>query len=257
MKRLFLIFFFGMLIYVSHGQIKFIAHRGASSLAPENTVSSAELAWKLGADAVELDIYLTKDNQVMVIHDGNTKRTSGVDYIVKNTTSEALRKLDVGSFKDMKYKGEKIPFLEEMIATIPPGKKLVVELKCGSEVLPFLKDVVKKSGKQDQIIFICFNWQTILDTKKTFAENKCYWLSSSNKGLVEKMHEAAQYKLSGVDLSADIINSETVNLANQLKLDVIAWTVDDPVEAKRLIDLGVNSFTTNRPDWLKVQLQIK
>lgn len=247
--------FFALIILNVHAQVDFIAHRGASSLAPENTVAAAKLAWKLGADAVELDIYLTKDNQIMVIHDGNTKRTSGEDYIVKNTTSRVLRKLDVGSFKDKRYKGEKIPFLKEMIATVPPGKKLVVELKCGSEVLPYLKKVVKTSGKQDRLVFISFGWQTILDTKKIFPSNKCYWLCSKKEELTAKIHEAARNGLDGLDLYAPIIDRETTGLANELKLGVIAWTIDDPVEAKRLIGLGVKGITTNRPAWLKEQFR--
>ncbi len=74
-----------------------IAHRGASWLAPENSVASANLAWDLGADAVEIDIYLTKDNKVMVMHDRNTKRTTGGEYSfdIKETKSGKLRKIDV------------------------------------------------------------------------------------------------------------------------------------------------------------------
>ena len=73
-----------------NAQVQIIAHRGASYLAPENTVASAKLAWELGADAVEVDIFLSKDNRIMVIHHPNTKRTSGKDYEVKNTSSDIL-----------------------------------------------------------------------------------------------------------------------------------------------------------------------
>jgi glycerophosphoryl diester phosphodiesterase len=255
MKRVLSVTFFLIMIMVVHAQVDFIAHRGASSLAPENTVAAAKLAWELGADAVELDIYLTKDNRVMVIHDGNTKRTSGENYVVKNTDSEILRKLDVGSFKDEKYKGEKIPFLKEMIATIPEGKKLVVELKCGSEVLPFLKEVVKKSKKQEQIIFIGFDWQTIVDTKRTFPKNKCYWLCSKSDELVKRMSDIAQSGLDGIDLINSIIDQKAIDMAKEHNLVVVAWTVDDPKEAQRLINLGVTGITTNRPEWLKAQLK--
>lgn len=255
MKRIIFSSVFILMMMTSKAQIMFIGHRGASYLAPENTVASAVLAWKLGADAVELDIYLTTDNKVMVIHDGNTKRVSGEDHVVKNSSSKMLRKLDVGSFKDAQYKGEKIPFLEEMLKTIPPEKQMVVELKCGPEVLPFLQKVVEKSEKQDQLVFIGFGWNTILATKKAFPENKCYWLSSKKDELIEKMPLAAENKLQGVDLHSSIIDRETMDLANRLNLEVIAWTVDDPAEAKRLVNLGVKGITTNRPAWLKKQLQ--
>ena len=95
----------------------FIAHRGASYLAPENTVAAVNLAWELGADAVEVDVFLAKDNRVMVNHDKDTKRTAAgkKNMVIRNTPSQVLRNLDVGRWKDEKYKGEKMPFLSEKI----------------------------------------------------------------------------------------------------------------------------------------------
>jgi glycerophosphoryl diester phosphodiesterase len=238
-------------------QQTFIAHRGASYLAPENTVASASLAWELGADAVEIDVYLTTDNRVMALHDKNTKRTTGGkrNLTIKDAPSLMLRDLDVGSWKDKKYKGEKIPFISEIIETVPDGKNLVVEIKTGSEILPHLKREIEKSGKLDQMIFICFGWDTILDTKTEFPNNKCYWLSSSKQGLKKKMEEAAAAGLEGVNLNFNIIDEEVLQMANELKLEVLTWTVDDPEIAKRMTELGVKAITTNRPKWLKEEME--
>jgi len=237
-------------------QNMFIAHRGASYLAPENTVASAKLAWELGADAVECDIYLTKDNRVMVIHDKDTKRTcSGKKNLsIADSPSLLLRDLDAGSWKDEKYKGEKIPFLSELIETVPAGKILVVEIKCTSDVLPNLKKVVDDSGRANQIVFIAFNWNTIVKTKKEFPDNKCYWLSSSKSAVKRKMAEVAAEGLEGVDLNNNIIDEEIVKQAKEHNLEVLAWTVDDPVEVRRLNKLGVTKITTNRPQWLKEEM---
>ena len=119
----------------------YIAHRGASYLAPENTVAAARLAWELGADAVEVDIHLSKDNKVMVIHDKDTKRICKTvsNLVIKSSESGLLRELDAGIWKGEHFKGEKIPFLSEIIETVPEGKTLVVEIKCGSEVIPEMK----------------------------------------------------------------------------------------------------------------------
>ena len=108
-----------------------IAHRGASYLAPENTVAAAKLAWELGAGAVEVDVHLSKDNRVMVIHDKDTKKTcSGKKNLtIESTPSILLRDLDAGIWKGEEFKGEKIPFLSEIIETVPDGKILVVEIK--------------------------------------------------------------------------------------------------------------------------------
>jgi glycerophosphoryl diester phosphodiesterase len=134
-------------------QNTFIAHRGASFLAPENTVAAAKLAWELGADAVEVDIHLSKDNRIMVIHDKDTKRTcSGKKNLtIADSPSTLLRDLDAGIWKDPKYKGEKIPFLTEIIETVPEGKTLVVEIKCGSEVIPPLVREIEKCKKRNRL----------------------------------------------------------------------------------------------------------
>lgn len=235
-------------------QVRIIAHRGASWLAPENTVASASLAWEKGADAVEVDIYLTKDNKVICIHDSNTKRTTGAYHKVSETDSRVLRKLDAGSFKDEKYKGEKLPFLTEIIKTVPEGKELVVEIKCKSEILPYLEKIVSRYQKKIVFTFICFDFQTISDTKKVFPENSCYWLCSNAVLLDRTFEKVGPANLEGISLSWNIINENVMKKASQLNLEVFSWTVDDPAEAKRLISLGVKGITTNRPGWLNEQI---
>lgn len=234
----------------------FIAHRGASFLAPENTVSSAKLAWELGADAVEVDIHLSKDNRVMVIHDKDTKNTCSErkNLTIADTPSTLLRDLDAGAKKGEEFKGEKIPFISEIIETIPEGKTLVIEIKCGSEVLPALHRSIERSGKISQIVFICFSWQTIADAKELFPNNKCYWLSSSKSGLKKKMEQAAEKGLAGVNLKHSIIDEEIISQAKEFGLEVLAWTVDSPEIAKHLTEIGVTGITTNRPKWLKEEM---
>lgn len=234
--------------------VQIIGHRGSSFQAPENTVSSAMLAWEEKADAVEADIYLSKDNKIIVSHDGNTKRTTGEDHLIKETDSEVLKNLDAGSFKNDKYKGEKIPFLEEIIQTIPDGRELVIEIKCGSEVLPFLKETIGRYDKNKKFVFIGFDFQTISDTKKVFPGFLCYWLCSNTELLQKNISLAPAAGLDGISLSYNIINKEVVQKAKRLNLELFAWTVDNPDEAKRLISLGVKGITTNRPGWLRQQI---
>ncbi|WP_347838812.1 glycerophosphodiester phosphodiesterase family protein [uncultured Draconibacterium sp.] len=237
-------------------QNTFIAHRGASYLAPENTIAAAKLAWELGADAVEVDVHQSKDNRVMVIHDKDTKRTCNgkKNLEIEKNPSILLRDLDAGVWKGEEFKGEKIPFITEIIETVPEGKTLVIEIKCNEEVLPSLKRCINKSGKERQIVFISFSWKTILETHKEFPQNKCYWLSALKPGLKKKMEQAAEEGLSGVNLKHSIIDEEIMAHAKTLNLEVLTWTVDDPEEAKRLTAIGVTGLTTNRPKWLKEQM---
>lgn len=254
MKKIFILFAMTLLFSKGYGQAEIIAHRGASYLAPENTVASSRLAFELGADAVEVDIYLSGDNKIVCIHDANTKRTTGVDHVVKDTDSEVLRSLDAGSWKSAEYKGEKIPFLKEVIKSVPKGKRLVVELKCGSEVLPYLKKTVSSFMKNRDFTFIAFDFQTITDTKKTFPGSPCHWLCS-NKALLEKnLPMVTGAGLDGLSLSYGLIDEQVAKRVKDLNLELFTWTVDDPAEARRLIPFGVKGITTNRPGWLREQI---
>ncbi|MBN2211380.1 MAG: glycerophosphodiester phosphodiesterase [Sedimentisphaerales bacterium] len=240
--------------------VRFIAHRGASYLAPENTVASALLAWKLNADAVEVDVYLSQDQRIMVIHDNTTKRTSDVDLKVAQTTAEELRKLDVGSFKSKTYAGEKIPFLEEIIATVPKEKKLFVEVKCGPEIIDVLKQAMEKSGKKDQIIIISFSLDVVSQAKKVMPEIPAYWLIGPQKD--EQTQEflphdpnniqiAREHGLDGLDVHYTGVTEAFLQAVKDNNQELYVWTVDDPKEAQRLKNLGVKGITTNRPDWLR------
>lgn len=254
MKKIFIFLTLLTVSGISFSQVEIIGHRGASFLAPENTVASSKLAWESGADAVECDIYLSKDNKIMCSHDASTKRTSGQDFKIKESSSKFLRKLDVGSFKDKKYKGEKIPFLKELIEEVPDGKELVIEIKSGSEVLPYLKKEVTKAGENKKFTFISFDLQTITETKKVFPHNKCYWLCSNAELLTRNLRLIPEAGLDGVSLSYGIINKKVATEVKNLNMELFAWTVDDPSEAKRLISLGVRGITTNRPGWLNEQI---
>lgn len=254
MKKNFLFLSLMFMFTTVSSQVQIIAHRGASHLAPENTVAASLLAWQLGADAVEVDIYLSGDNKIICIHDSNTKRTTGEDHPVKDTDSKILRKLDAGSFKAPEYKGEKIPFLKEIIKSVPAGKELVVELKCGSEVLPFLKKDILKYGKNRSFVFIAFDFKTISDTKKTFPGNSCYWLCSNKALLAKNLPLVPLEKLEGVSLSYGLIDEKVAAEVRILGLELFTWTVDDPEEARRLMALGVKGITTNRPGWLREQI---
>lgn len=251
MNKLFTLLLLSLTSQLLIAQPAVIAHRGSSFSAPENTVAAAQLAWQQQADAVELDIYLTSDSRVMVMHDGNTKRTTGQSYKISETSAEVLRTLDAGSWKSDQYKEEKIPFLEEMIATVPKGKKMVIEIKCGQEVFPALEKIVKKCGKKKQLVFIAFDWATIVKAKQIFPKNNCYWLSSSAAAVQEKIGEAVTNKLDGLNLNNKIVDEAIVKKAKEAGLEMLSWTVDDPAEAKRLVQLGVTGITTNRPDLIR------
>lgn len=243
--------------------MQIIAHRGASYLAPENTVASALLAWDKEADAVEVDIYLSSDGQVVVIHDKTTKRTGGEELEVAKSTAEQLRTLDVGSFKNPVYAGQKIPLLEEVIETVPPGKQLFVEIKCGPEVLPALDEIFTAGGKRGQIVVIGFGYETVVQCKQRMPDIPTYWLVGTKK--VEETEEWIPHDptltaktvaggLDGLNVHWAGVTKEFASAVKAAGLGLYVWTVDDPAEATRLKDLGVQGITTNRPAFLRDQV---
>jgi glycerophosphoryl diester phosphodiesterase len=122
---------------------RIVAHRGASHDAPENTLAAFRRAWDLGVECVELDIHLTKDGEVVVIHDDNTKRTAGVDRAIADQTLAELKQLDVGAWKSSAFAGERIPTIAEAIATVPRGRTLFIELKSGIETVPAIARAIR------------------------------------------------------------------------------------------------------------------
>lgn len=244
-------------------KVEVIAHRGASHDAPENTLAAIRLAWQQRADGSEFDVSLSRDGKIVVIHDSDTKRTAGVDKKVSEQTLAELRQLDVGRWRGEKFAGEKIPTLDEMLATVPAGKKVYIEVKCGPEIVPELDRVLKASQLAvAQTPVISFNAQVIAAMKKGRPDVPAYWIVSLKPKKGEKpptaealIAKARAIRADGLDLSADDTLdrafAEKVKAAG-LRLDV--WTVDDPGLAKRLTTIGVDGITTNRPGWLREQL---
>ncbi len=242
--------------------MEILGHRGAMWDAPENTLASFRMGWAQKADIVECDIHLTADGRVVTIHDATTGRTAGVDLKVSETTSEELRKLDFGRFKGQEFAGEKIPFLEEVVETIPPHGKLFVEIKCGTEVLLPLERIVAASGKAEQIVLIGFDLEVVTAAKRTLPKQEVYWLRSTPRDAAGNQVEydpnivdiVAERGLDGPDLHYAGLTpalAEAIKAAGQ-KLYV--WVVNEPDLARRLMEMGIDGLGTDRPGWLREQL---
>lgn len=244
--------------------MEIIAHRGSSFLAPENTRAAAELAWQEGADAVEGDFYLSRDGQIVCIHDATLKRTAGVDRRVSEVALDELRRLDVGSWKGPQFTGQRIATLDEMLATAPRGKRFYVEVKCGPEIIPELARVISACDlPPEQIVPICLDLPVTAAIKRALPQYPAYWVVARNKNSPdwirpadEIVPAALEANLDGLDLdAAGPIDAKLVQNAKNAGLRLCTWTVDDPAVARRLIDLGIEGITTNRPGWLRGQLR--
>lgn len=240
-----------------------LAHRGESYIAPENTLAAFKMAWEAGAKAVELDVYLSKDHRIVVMHDASTKRTGVVDLVIKDTDSAELRKLDLGKWKGEQFAGEKISFLEEALATIPKGGKLLVEIKCGVEILPFLREVLDKSGKRSQVTIISFSLDVVAASKKLMPDRPTYYLRSPAKDPATGKYLPYDRKLiqttldnhlDGLDLNYLGLTKDYADAVKAAGLALWTWTVNDPAEAKHQIELRADGLGTDRAAWLAEQL---
>jgi glycerophosphoryl diester phosphodiesterase len=241
-------------------KVEIVGHRGASHDAPENTIASFKEAWKQGADGAELDVHLTKDGKLVVIHDADVKRTTGSAGKVSAMTFDEVRKLDAGRWKAEAFAGEKVPLLTEMLATVPAGKKVYVEVKCGPEAVPELVRVLKASGLKPELSpVISFNAAVVAAVKKARPDAPAYWIVSLNgkkpPTAEELIRRAKELGADGLDLSAtkvlDAAFAKKVKAAG-LRLDV--WTVNDAAVARRMLEFGVDGITTDRPGWLRERL---
>ncbi len=212
---------------------------------------------------MELDIHLTKDGRIAVLHDKTTKRTSRVGRKVEAQTLADLQTLDVGAWKGAQWKGERIPALDEALAILPSGRQVLIEIKCSSKVLPELERVLKESGKQSkQIVIIAFDYDTAKRAKERFPETAVYWLVSPQKasrGLIPSVEKlivkAKAAAVDGLDLSKDFaINASFVARMHEAGLKLYVWTIDDPAVAQRLATIGVDGITTNRPGWIRERI---
>lgn len=245
--------------------MEIIAHRGASSDAPENTLAAVRLAWVQQADAVEVDVHLSADQRVVVMHDANTRRTGGANRRLAHWTLEQLRALDVGRWRGPLWAGERIPALDQVVATVPAGKRLFIEIKCGPEIIASLAPLLAQSGKElRQFVLIGFSFPTMLAVRRALPSCPVLWLGSVRRSLLPRrfrnpdalVRVACDAGFNGLDLHANRwLNAPVVERVRAAGLGLYAWTVDRLPIARRLAALGLDGITTNRPGWMRQHLR--
>lgn len=233
--------------------VKFVAHRGESQAAPENTLESFVLAWQRGSKAIEGDFHLSKDGVVVCMHDDNAKRTCGVDKPLAEMTLAEIKTLDAGLHKGEAWRFTRVPTLAEVLATVPDYGEIFIELKSADVILDKLEEVFAASScRPEQLTFIAFNEETISEVKKRFPAHKAYWLTCNYKDdkveftpaeLVAKLQSLG---VDGVDVYHGYVVREQVEALHAAGLSFNVWTVDDPQRAAELISMGVDSITGNR-----------
>ncbi len=254
----------------SLAQAQFIvAHRGASFDAPENTMAAFQEAWKQGADAIEADFSVTADGKVVCMHDKTTSRTTGetTNLEIGISTYEQLQNLDVGSWKDPKFAGEKIPQLSDVLAIVPEGKKIFIEVKCGPEIVIPMKEALDASTLDPaQVYIITFNKDVVQACREQMPAYKVNWLTSYKDpdgignwipSVPEIVRTLQEIEATGFGSQANdqVVTQDFVNAVSQgAGVEFHVWTVNTAEQAEYYQSLGVTSITTDRPALIREAL---
>ena len=239
----------GMLALLAATPPLVVAHRGYSSLAPENTLVAYQYAIEAGAPAAECDVYCTSDGQVVLIHDGTVDRTTDGTGAITAMTLEQVKQLDAGSWKAGKFCGEKIPTLEETLTLTKGRMRLVIEIKQAG-IAQAVVDVLHKTEALSDVTIISFSAETCRQVRELEPSLPVGWLTGGCKeddadeaDTIIRTALAANCQF--IDVAWPGIKPALLNRAQLAGMAIWAWTVDDPAAMHKLAELGVASITTN------------
>jgi glycerophosphoryl diester phosphodiesterase len=213
-----------------------MGHRGAAALEPENTLLSVSKAMEIGVDAVEVDVHLTKDGELVVIHDETVERTTNGKGLVSSYSLNELKRLDAG-------KGEQIPTLQEIIELTDRRVKLVVELKeKGTE-----KRAVELIGRNNLYDYVCLIsfWHRLAKSVKD--RDKRIETGVLLVGCPLDAAVAVQACADALVMKYTFVDGQFVEIAHKEGLKVIIWNIDSPHLVKPYADMGVDGMGSNDP----------
>jgi glycerophosphoryl diester phosphodiesterase len=238
-----------------------IGHRGARAYEPENTLRSFNKAIELGVDMVECDVKLTADHRLVIFHDNNTERLTGVAGLVNKLTLAELQKLKLG-------RGEKILTLAELLKALKGRAKVNLELK-DPQALDYLISKLKKLDFPHQDILVSSNYCRLLSQlKKELPQVKAAWLFRSNDGWFKELvwliimmivypftvsyvlRKMKCRKVEAVNIHHWLVSKRLIDKIHQYNRIIIAWTVDKPVKINQLKEWGIDGIISNYPDRL-------
>lgn len=223
-----------------------MAHRGLSADAPENTLYAFSDAISVGADFIELDVQQTRDGVLVVMHDSNLKRTTGVNKDIWDVDYADIQNLDAGSWFDPAYANARIPTLEETLQFVDKRAKLNIEIKPtkhGSDTLEQdVAELITQYQYTDACYVTSFSYGSLKKVKEVNPEIRTGYLMSVAYGQFYSLKYADAFSLNKV-----FVTSQVVNAAHQQGKQIFAWTVNGMSEVRSLCNLHVDSIITDDP----------
>lgn len=231
-----------------------IAHRGASSYAPENTLAAFDLALDMGARHLELDVQMSSDGHLVVIHDDWVNRTSnGLGRVSKHTLAE-LQALDAGAWFDQRFAGERIPTLEAVLQRYRDRAHLHVEIKGKTDGLSErTADMIRTLNWTQNVTITSFQKDKLESVLAHAPELPAGWLLRQIDDAV--IDEAKRLGIAQLCPKADTVTPELVARLRNAGFNVRAWGVSNEALMQRMVAAGVDGMTVNFPDKLIACLQ--
>lgn len=218
-----------------------------------------------GADAIECDVHLSSDGELMVIHDPTVDRTTNGKGRVAEMTRAEIGALDAGSWKAAKWCDARVPTLPEVLDLVPTDRRILIEVKVGTPGLPRLKEILAATAlPPDRIIVMEFDLETVLAMRAAFPDLEVLWLldfprlhlpSQKRRTLKKNINYAASHGFDGVNIqNIAQLDADIIAECRAQNLKSYCWTVDNPARTAELFNHGINGVATNRPGWIREQL---
>lgn len=235
------------------GRVLRIAHRGASSQTPENTLTSFERALKIGVDLVELDVHMTADGEIVVIHDSTLDRTTDSKGSVKELTLAQIKQADAGSWFDPKFTGEKVPTLGEVLDLVWGKALTLIEIKPDDISTPVVK-AVEKYDAIDEVVIQSFNPKVVKEVRAinpniptSLLVGGIRFIKKRRQG-VKLVQKAIEQNANALSISFGVVSPELVEEIHLRGLTVWTWTVNELSEIEAVIEAGVDGVISDCPE---------
>jgi glycerophosphoryl diester phosphodiesterase len=230
-----------------------IAHRGASSYAPENTFEAYDLALEMGARHIELDVHLTTDREVVVVHDDLLDRTTDGVGAVTACSLEEVKRLDAGAWFGPAWAGARIPTLAEVLDRYGQRVHLHIEIKeTTAGLVPATVELVRRYGLTERVTITSFHLSALEETRRVAPELTTGWLVSEVSEAI--IADTLRLGITQLCPRAAVATRHLVDDLHSRGLIVRAWGVNDEALMRAAVDAGVDGMTVNFIDVLLAHL---
>ena len=217
-----------------------VAHRGASGYVLENTLESFEKAIELKSDMIELDAHLTKDKEVVIMHDKALNRTTDGKGLIKNLTLKQIREFH-------EKNNEQIPILQDVINILKKKCSCIIELK-ESKAANKVAKIIKENNFEKRAIILSPDVKILKKIKESFPEIRTWLLVIKKEPINVILNKTKDAQSEGVSAPYKYVTKEIVGLAHKNKLKVNVWTVNNKKSIETMKKLNVDSITSDYPD---------